>query len=307
MEYRRGRGWRFADCAFDEANWALTVGGRRVPVEIKPLELLRELLMHAGNVVSKAELLDAIWPNIAVVEASLPTAIHKLRHALNDEDRESPIIQTVPRIGYRLAVPVEVEEFADAPGPLITRVAAEPEDPPPVPPLAGDRAASPLGRGLPIAAGAIGILALAAAMVAPARHGPATPPRATYSQQEVLNALRRLDVARIDAMIAKGWNPQAPLDGDRNNALNRLLEMCEWDPGHDRAKMLIVARALVDGGIDLRQRNVWGDTPYSIASARRYCGPDHPVTRMIHNMCFSKSFAAGKGCLADYKHYKQID
>ena len=108
-------------------------------------------------------------------------------------------------------------------------------------------------------------------------------------------------------MIANGWSPGAPLDQDRNNALNRLLEMCEWDPGHDRAKMLIVARALLDGGIDLHERNVWGDTPYSIAKARRYCGPDHPVTRMIHNMCYSKSKAAGDRCLADYKHYKQID
>ena len=108
---RRRRRWSFADCLFDEGNWTLIVGGRRVPIETKPLELLRALLLRAGNLVTKDELLDSIWPDVTVVEASLPTAVHKLRMALNDERRKTHIIETVPRIGYRLAVPVEVEEL----------------------------------------------------------------------------------------------------------------------------------------------------------------------------------------------------
>lgn len=115
---RRRRLWRFATAAFDEGNWALDVGGAAVAVETKPLELLHELLLRAGEVVTKDELLDAVWPGISVVEASLPTAISKLRRAL--DDRDSRIIETVPRIGYRLGVPVIVEALT---GPLAPRFA----------------------------------------------------------------------------------------------------------------------------------------------------------------------------------------
>src|SRR5260221_7928177 len=104
------RRWSFANCVFDEASWSLRVNGQRVAVETKPLELLRALLADAGNLVTKDELLDRIWPNVMVVEASLPTAVHKLRLALKDEGGAAPIIETVPRAGYRLAVPVHVEE-----------------------------------------------------------------------------------------------------------------------------------------------------------------------------------------------------
>src|SRR5690349_6774115 len=107
---RRRRRWVFADCVFDEANWALVVNGQRISIESKPLELLRELLNRAGNLVSKQELLDCVWPDVTVVEASLTTAVRKLRIALNDDQRPTPIIETVPRIGYRLSIPVESQD-----------------------------------------------------------------------------------------------------------------------------------------------------------------------------------------------------
>ena len=110
IDRRRRRRWRFADCVFDEAGWSLVVNETRMTVETKPLELLRALLEDAGNLVSKDELLDRIWPSVTVVEGSLPTAVHKLRQALNDANRDPPIIETVSRVGYRLAVPVRVEE-----------------------------------------------------------------------------------------------------------------------------------------------------------------------------------------------------
>src|SRR5690349_14542963 len=112
---RRRRRWTFADCVFDEANWALIVRGERVPIETKPLELLRELLNRAGNLVEKNELLELVWPDVMVVEASLTTAIYKLRHALHDEERRPHIIETVPRIGYRLSIPVSLEDAGEAP------------------------------------------------------------------------------------------------------------------------------------------------------------------------------------------------
>jgi TolB-like protein/DNA-binding winged helix-turn-helix (wHTH) protein len=99
----RGHVWQFADCEFDELGRELRVSGRVVDVEAKPLEVLHQLLLHAGEVVTKDELLDAVWPGTTVVDGSLATAISKLRKAMADDER---IIVTRPRIGYRLGVPV---------------------------------------------------------------------------------------------------------------------------------------------------------------------------------------------------------
>jgi len=110
-----GRLWRFGGCEFDELSLQLRVQGRPAELELKPLEVLLQLLLHPGEVVSKEVLLESVWPCLNVVEGSLTTAISKLRKALGDEN--SPIILTVPRVGYRLAVPVQTVHVP-SPGPL---------------------------------------------------------------------------------------------------------------------------------------------------------------------------------------------
>lgn len=109
---RRRRRFSFANARFDEGAWTLLVDGQVVPLEAKPAELLHGLLLRAGEVVTKDELLDLVWPGVHVVEASLSVAVSKLRRALGDEG--GAIIETVPRIGYRLAAAVQVESL-DAP------------------------------------------------------------------------------------------------------------------------------------------------------------------------------------------------
>jgi DNA-binding winged helix-turn-helix (wHTH) protein/TolB-like protein len=94
--------WRFADCEFDELRFQLIVRGQLIELERKPLELLRYLLSRSSEVVRKEELLDAVWPGVTVVDASLATAVSKLRKALGEQE----IIQTVPRVGYCIVVPV---------------------------------------------------------------------------------------------------------------------------------------------------------------------------------------------------------
>lgn len=105
----RGHVWRFGDCELDEAARELRVEGQPVEVEAKPFEVLRTLLLHAGEVVTKTELLDAVWPGVAVVDGSLATAVSKLRKLLRDER----IIVTVTRIGYKLAVPALCQAGAE--------------------------------------------------------------------------------------------------------------------------------------------------------------------------------------------------
>jgi non-specific serine/threonine protein kinase len=71
---RRRRIWRFADAEFDEAGWVLRIAGQPAQLEAKPLEVLHELLLRAGEVVTKDEILDAVWSGVTVVEGSLPTS-----------------------------------------------------------------------------------------------------------------------------------------------------------------------------------------------------------------------------------------
>ena len=102
--------WRFAECELDEFRRELRVRGTPVELESKPLEVLIQLLHHAGEVVTKEELLEWVWPGTAVVDGSLATAVSKLRRAMGDEDQLT--ILTVPRVGYRLAVPVQSKAVA---------------------------------------------------------------------------------------------------------------------------------------------------------------------------------------------------
>lgn len=293
---RPPRRWAFANCVFDELNWTLTVDGRRVAVEAKPLEMLRELLLNAGNIVTKDELLDRVWPEVTVVEASLTTAVRKLRTALKDDRRRKPLIETVPRIGYRLAVPVSVEESSRASTVTLRAPAArQPETP------AAGPSPAPAMRLIPVAAvGAIALLVLAMASgLQKVDAGVANP--ATVNQGQAADAIRELDVDAVKRMIAAGWKPAAPWDKEGNDALSVLLNRCEWDQGHDRRQMLLMARTLIEGGAPIDRRNVWGDTAYSIAKAPRYCGPDHPITQMLEAMCYGGTMGPKDRCLATYE------
>jgi DNA-binding winged helix-turn-helix (wHTH) protein/serine/threonine protein kinase len=118
------RVWCFADYEFYEMSHELHARGRVVELESKPLDILLQLLLHAGEVVTKEELLESVWPDITVVDGSLATAVSKLRKAMGDEDH--PAIVTVPRVGYRLAVPVYCKTVAAAAGPGLQFKAEEP-------------------------------------------------------------------------------------------------------------------------------------------------------------------------------------
>ncbi|MEO7277723.1 MAG: hypothetical protein ABIW33_06850, partial [Sphingomicrobium sp.] len=104
----------------------------------------------------------------------------------------------------------------------------------------------------------------------------------------------------FERLLATGWDPNRTYGEDRNNALQMALEICEWNPDHDPHDLLYLARMLIDGGTKLDRRNAWGDTPYSIAKAVRYCGPTDPVTKLILSRCLKAVGPSGTGCDADY-------
>ena len=96
--------WRFADVELDEGAFELRVRGEQVALEPKPLEFLMCLLRHAGEVVTKDELLEALWAGRVVTESVLTSCVAKLRSALGDEDHR--LVRTVHGYGYRLVAEV---------------------------------------------------------------------------------------------------------------------------------------------------------------------------------------------------------
>ncbi|MGL1701424.1 winged helix-turn-helix domain-containing protein, partial [Vibrio parahaemolyticus] len=67
--------WHFSGCVLDEASLRLSVGGQVVELERKPLEVLRYLLRHAGEVVTKDEVLEAVWPGRILSDTVLAKAV----------------------------------------------------------------------------------------------------------------------------------------------------------------------------------------------------------------------------------------
>jgi DNA-binding winged helix-turn-helix (wHTH) protein len=81
--------------------------GTTVRLEPKVMEVLVCLARHAGEPVSKEELLQTVWPNTFVTDDGLKRSISELRRLFEDDVREPHVIQTIPKRGYRLMVPVE--------------------------------------------------------------------------------------------------------------------------------------------------------------------------------------------------------
>lgn len=124
------RRWFFARAMLDDRTLELQVDGTEVEIERKPFEVLRFLLQHAGEVVTKDELLAGVWPGRFLSDTVLTKCIGRLREALGDEDQS--VIKTVYGYGYRLMAPVRVEIQRVEPA---ARFDFKPGDRPPARPL----------------------------------------------------------------------------------------------------------------------------------------------------------------------------
>jgi Tol biopolymer transport system component/DNA-binding winged helix-turn-helix (wHTH) protein len=84
--------------------------GAEVALPPRALGVLEALVNQAGDVVSKQRLIEAVWKDAFVTEASLLEAIKVLREALGDDRLNPTYIQTVHRRGYRFIAPVRAAE-----------------------------------------------------------------------------------------------------------------------------------------------------------------------------------------------------
>src|SRR5262245_1603937 len=98
------------DWSVEPALDALRRGGEIVRLEPKAMELLVFLASRPGEVVSREELLAAVWPGVVVGDEALSQAVTKLRKALGDDVRAPTYIETISKRGYRLIAPVKPPE-----------------------------------------------------------------------------------------------------------------------------------------------------------------------------------------------------
>ncbi len=103
---------RFEGYEIDRARWQLRCGDELLPLSRKTFDLLLYLVEHADRVVSKDELLRALWPDSFVDESNLTQHVFLLRKTLSRHRSETRIIETVPGRGYRLAVPINPGGYA---------------------------------------------------------------------------------------------------------------------------------------------------------------------------------------------------
>ena len=106
----------FGDCEFDSGRRTLLRHGRATPLSPRAFQLLAFLLDRRPEAVSKAELVEHLWPETFVTDASLHNLVAEVRAALGDSPRTPRYIRTVPRYGYafhgdaRSAPPVETSK-----------------------------------------------------------------------------------------------------------------------------------------------------------------------------------------------------
>jgi DNA-binding winged helix-turn-helix (wHTH) protein/tetratricopeptide (TPR) repeat protein len=135
--------YRFADFQLDEERYELRRNGAVIALEPKVMAVLLYLVRNADRACSKEELIDSVWADVSVSEASLVRCIAVARRALDETEAEGKarIIQTVWGRGYRIGIPVETGE-----------------DLPPAP--AGEVPPSRKRRGVWLAVGAVALVLL---------------------------------------------------------------------------------------------------------------------------------------------------
>ncbi len=101
------RVFAFSNLILDPGRRSLCRRGTEVPIGDRAFGVLLVLVERAGEVVSKRELLDAVWSDVVVVEDNLVKAVGELRSALGDSPAEPHFIRTIHRRGYTFIAPVE--------------------------------------------------------------------------------------------------------------------------------------------------------------------------------------------------------
>jgi DNA-binding winged helix-turn-helix (wHTH) protein/TolB-like protein len=207
-------------------------GGDTARVEPKAMEVLMVLAERAGEVVSRDDLLAAVWPGVVVGDEALTQSIIKLRRALGDNPRAPSYIETISKRGYRLIAPVGKVG------------AARTEAPPP--------AAPGRIRWLAPAAGAAAVL-LAAGLYFSGAFEPSPPGQAeAFEEKAGLLTVMVLPFETVGAGAEQGYLARG-IGADLTTDLSRLSGLRLISPSGDPAKS---ARYLVSGSVQREAANL---------------------------------------------------
>src|SRR6476659_5739149 len=105
------KAFRFGPFEFDPKSGHLRTESSTYRLADQPLALLNALLERPGEMVSREDLRRRLWPDGTFVdfEHGLNSAVSRLREALNDSANTPRFVETIPRRGYRLLVPVDAD------------------------------------------------------------------------------------------------------------------------------------------------------------------------------------------------------
>ena len=112
MRLEEQRIYRFGDFTLEVGEHRLLRSGEEVYLRPKSFETLSYLIKRHGHLVKKDELLETLWPDVSVMEATLTQCIRDVRKALQDDAQCPQYLKTIQRVGYKFTA--EVEELPTA-------------------------------------------------------------------------------------------------------------------------------------------------------------------------------------------------
>lgn len=106
--------YRIGDIELDPGSGCLRCNGMERPLRQKTFQVLLYLVEQRDRLVTKEEMLDAVWHGVAVTDNVLAQSVNDIRQVLGDDSRQPRFIKTIPRTGYRFIAPVEELEGTTA-------------------------------------------------------------------------------------------------------------------------------------------------------------------------------------------------
>ena len=108
------QGVRFGGYQFDIDTGRLWFATGEIRLTPKAAAVLKMLVTHAGEPVSKERLFDSVWNGVAVSDDALTSCVQELRRALDDDPKQPRFIETRHRRGYRFMAPLVTRTAPDA-------------------------------------------------------------------------------------------------------------------------------------------------------------------------------------------------
>jgi len=107
--------YRFGKYSLDPSKYLLKHGDKEVSVEPQVFDVLKFLIENRERVVSKDDLIEAVWDGRIVSDTTLSSRISAARHAVSDTGETQAVIRTMPRRGFRFVAKLEPADLDAAP------------------------------------------------------------------------------------------------------------------------------------------------------------------------------------------------